>query len=297
MTFHDFLHILGHTGLEVLSLLPFLFLTYLVMEWMEHKMGDGTRHVIERAGRFGPALGGALGMVPQCGFSSAAAGLYAGRVVSLGTLFAVFLSTSDEMLAIAISHLPQGTVEVWDIIKMVAVKAVMGMAWGFLIDLLLPKKRACHEKEHDHIGEMCDHHHCGCEKGIFRSAVKHALEVSLFIFLVSFALDVVVHLIGEETLATFLASGGIFTSLISPLVGLIPNCAASVIITELYLSGALSVGALYGGLLTGAGVGILVLFRTNRPLKENLLIAAGLYGIGALTGVLIDLLGLTWLGL
>jgi uncharacterized membrane protein YraQ (UPF0718 family) len=294
---HTFFHILGHTALDTALLVPFLLLTYLAMEWMEHKMGDGTRHVIERAGRFGPALGGLLGAVPQCGFSSAAAGLYAGRVISLGTLFAVFLSTSDEMLAVAISHLPDGSVSVGGILKILVAKVLMGMLFGFLIDLVLPKKHACHEKEHDHIGEMCEHHHCGCEKGIFRSAVIHTLEVALFIFIASFALDLVVHFVGEETLAAFLGGAGLLANLVAPLVGLIPNCAASVVITELYISGALSVGALYGGLLTGAGVGILVLFRTNRPFWENVLVALGLYGIGAVSGILIDLLGCSWLGL
>lgn len=291
-----FFEILGHVALDTLMLLPFLFLTYLVMEWMEHKMGDGTRHIIEKAGKFGPALGGLLGAAPQCGFSSAAASLYAGRVISLGTLFAVFLSTSDEMLAVAISHIPDGSVSVGGILKILGAKVLMGMFWGFLIDLVLPKKHACHEKEHDHIGEMCEHHHCGCEKGIVRSSIIHTLEVALFIFVLSFALDLVVHGVGEEALARFLSSAGVLTTLVSPLVGLIPNCAASIIITELYIGGVLSVGALYGGLLTGAGVGILVLFRTNRPFKENLLVALGLYGIGAISGILIDLLGLSWLG-
>ena len=294
---HHFFEILGHTALDTLLLVPFLFLSYLAMEWMEHKMGDGARRVIERAGRFGPALGGLLGAVPQCGFSSAAAGLYAGRAISLGTVFAVLLSTSDEMLAVAISHIPDGSVAVGGILKILLVKVLMGMFWGFLIDLVLPKKHACHEKEHNHIGEMCEHHHCGCEKGIFRSSVIHTLEVTLFIFILSFALDLVVHSVGEEALTRFLSSAGILTNLVAPLVGLIPNCAASIIITEMYIGGVIGTGALYGGLLTGAGVGILVLYRTNRPLKENLLFTLVLYGIGAVSGILIDLLGLTWLGM
>lgn len=284
MTIDTFFHILLHTLGDFIKLLPFLFLSYLLMEWMEHRMGDKTRAVIGSAGKFGPLLGGALGAVPQCGFSGAAAGLYAGRVISLGTLFAVFLSTSDEMLPVAVSHLADGSVTVWFILRILGVKALIGILVGFLIDLLFRQK---HTHTHE-IGQFCNDHACGCEGGILSSSVKHTVEVGLFILAVSFALDLVVHTVGEEALVAFLSSRGILTCLLTPLVGLIPNCASSVVITELFISGALTVGAFYGGLLTGAGVGVLILFRTNKNWRENLLITLSLYGIGVVFGLIID---------
>jgi len=290
-------HILGHTLLEFLPVVAFLFLAFLLMEWMEHRMGDRTGRAIRRAGRFAPAVGALLGAVPQCGFSAAAAGLYAGRVISLGTLFAVFLSTSDEMVAIALTHVISGEIPVWHLLRVVGVKILIGCAVGFVVDLIFRRGRAAAGDAHDHIEEMCEHDGCGCGRGILRSALHHTLEVGGFILLVSLALNVAVHLIGEDRIAAFLMSRGFLTCFLAGLVGLIPNCAASCVVTELYLGGALTTGGLYAGLLTGAGVGTLTLFRVNRPHRQNGWILLALYVIGVGFGVLVDLLHLDVLGM
>ncbi len=307
--------VIGETFLEFLPVILVLFLTYLLMEWMEHKMGEKTRLLLTRAGGFAPLLGGAVGVVPQCGFSSAAAGLYAGRVISLGTLFAVFLSTSDEMLPIVLSHTLHGEFAPWSVLRILGGKLVIGVLFGFVVDLIMRLVKQLRHKEnlehdhghdhdhdhsedgHSHIGEMCRHAGCGCEGGIFRSALKHTFEIGWLILVVSLALNLIVFFVGQERIATFLAGSGAGVYLLSSLIGLIPNCAASVVVTELYITGALSVGGLYAGLLTGAGVGTLVLFRTNRPWYTNLAITVGLWVAGAAIGGLIDVCNFTWLGL
>ncbi len=294
MGIQELIHAVLHTLKEFGLMLPFLFLSYLLMEWMEHNMQDKTRHAVERAGKWGPLVGGLLGAVPQCGFAGAASGLYAGRVITLGTLFSVFLSTSDEMLAVSIAHIADGSVGILSILKVLGIKVLLGMVFGFAVDLLFQRKEA----HHHHIGKMCESHHCGCEKGIVVSSVRHTLEVGIFLFLVILCLNLVTEWVGgEEVLASILSRGGILSCFVAPLVGMIPGCVSSVVITELYLSGALSVGALYGGLLAGSGVGLLILFRSNRPHKENILIALGLYGVGTLVALLVDVCGLDFLGL
>ncbi len=299
--------VLGDTLLEFLPVLLVLFLTYLLMEWMEHKMGERTRLLLVRAGGFAPLLGGVVGIVPQCGFSAAAAGLYAGRVVSVGTLFAVFLATSDEMLPIVLSNAVHGEFAAWSVLRILGGKMVIGILVGVLIDsaFRLVKHLRSHEEAHEdhdhdhehHIGELCRHAGCGCEGGVLRSALKHTLEIGVFILLVSLALNFAVYFIGHDRIADFLNGSGGWVYLLSSLVGLIPNCAASVVVTELYIGGALSVGGMYAGLLSGAGVGTLVLCRTNRPWWANVAIIAGLWAIGALLGAVIDLVGMDWLGL
>lgn len=268
-------------------LLPFLFLTYLAMEYLEHKTADSARNLVRKGGRLGPLFGGVLGAVPQCGFSAAAAGLYAGRVITLGTLIAVYLSTSDEMLPILISEADRfGIVP---ILKILAVKAVIGIAAGFLTDMVVRPKKA----EHNHIHDMCEHDHCHCDEGggILKSAAVHTLKIILFILLVSFLLNTVLHFWGEEVLKGMLLNKPVIGELLAGLVGLIPNCASSVVITRLYLEGAMSFAACMSGLLAGAGVGILVLFRANKSKKENVGIVLLLYGIGVAAGLLIELTG------
>lgn len=270
------------TLLDVIRLLPFLFLTYLAMEYLEHRTGDKAASLIKGAGRFGPVIGGLLGMVPQCGFSAAASSLYAGRVITLGTLISIYLSTSDEMLPVLISEqAPMGI-----ILKILLAKAAIGMAAGLLIDLLLRGKGAA---ERHHIHEVCEHEHCHCEKGIFRSALSHTAQVALFILLITFALNLILFLVGEEGLAAVILNRPFAGPMLAGLVGLIPNCAGSVVITQLYLEGIIGVGSAMAGLLTGSGLGLLVLFRVNRNKKENVKILGLLYAIGVLTGIIIEL--------
>ncbi len=271
------------TLLDVVKLLPFLFLTYLAMEYLEHKTGDRAETIVKKAGRFGPVIGGALGIVPQCGFSAAASNLYAGRVISLGTLMAIYLSTSDEMLPILISEQAAPGL----IVKILLAKAVIGMAVGMVIDILLRKRGL---EEHEHIHDICEHEHCHCEKGIFRSALSHTAQITFFILLITFALNLLLNFVGEDVLANLILSKPVVGPLLASLVGLIPNCAGSVVITQLYLENVIGIGAAMAGLLTGSGVGLLVLFRVNHNRKENLRILGLLYGIGVLAGVVTDLL-------
>ena len=275
--------VIQETLIDTIKLVPFLFLTYLAMEYLEHRTGEKAQRLIKKAGRLGPVLGGALGIVPQCGFSTAASNLYAGRVISLGTLIAIYLSTSDEMLPILISE--QAPIEL--ILRLLFFKAAIGLAAGMMIDILLFRKDV---GEHQHIHDICEHGHCHCEKGVFRSALSHTARISLFILLVTFVLNLVMFYVGEKALAGLMLNRPVLGPALAGLVGLIPNCAGSVVITQLYLQGAMSLGAAMTGLLTGCGVGLLVLFRVNHNRKENLKVLGLLYGIGVLVGMGIGLI-------
>lgn len=262
------------------KLLPFLFLTYLAMEYLEHYTGDKTRNLVRKAGKCGPLIGGMAGAVPQCGFSAAASNLYAGRVITLGTLISIYLSTSDEMLPILIAE----KADVSLIGRILLAKVLIGAMAGFLIDLFYHDTHA----EHEHIHEMCEHEHCHCEKGIFRSALSHTLQIIFFILVISFGLNLVLHFMGEEVLAGLILNRPVLGPVLAGLVGLIPNCASSVVITQLYLQGVIGVGSMMSGLLAGAGVGLLVLFRVNHRKWENLRITGLLYGIGVIVGIIIE---------
>ena len=278
----EMLDVILDAVIDTVKLIPFLFLTYLAMEYLEHKTGSKAQRLVQRAGRFGPVIGGLLGVVPQCGFSAAASGLYTGRVITLGTLFAISLSTSDEMLPILISEqAPIGLIG-----KILFAKAAIGIFAGMLIDFVLRKKGV---EEHEHIHEICEHDHCHCEEGagVFRSALTHTLQISIFILVVTFGLNLILHFVGEDALANLVLNRRILGPALAGLIGLIPNCAGSVAITQLYLEGAMSIGSAMAGLLTGSGVGLLILFRMNPDKKENLKILALLYGIGVLAGILI----------
>lgn len=288
MTLPEFLDILWHgllhTGKECLQIFPLLYVSYLLMEALEHRAGERTYTLIRRSGKVGPLFGGLLGMLPQCGFSAAAAGLYAGRVVTLGTVIAVFLSTSDEMIPVLVA----GKMPLPTVLILVLIKAAIAILCGFLCDLLIRR-----EPNHGEVEEMCEQEGCHCEgKSLFLAALLHAARVLFFIFAVSFALHVGLELIGEERLATLPLRIPFVSHLFAALIGLVPNCAASVVLCELYLGGALSLGGMLSGLLVGSGVGILVLFRANRHQKENLLILLALVAIGILFGLLFDGTGL-----
>lgn len=287
-----FLDVIADTLIDALKLLPFLFVTYLVMEYIEHKSGDKAEEMVLKAGRFGPFIGSILGVVPQCGFSAAASNLYAGRIITLGTLLSIYLSTSDEMLPIFISE----QVPILTILRILGIKVLIGMAAGFAIDLVIRKKHN-NGSEHEHlkIEEMCDHQHCHCGEGkIWKSALSHTLQIIFFIIVVSFVLNLLIEVIGEDSLSTVLSGRPVIGCMLAGIIGLIPNCAASVVLTQLYLEGMLSAGSMIAGLLVGAGVGLLVLFRVNENLKENLKITVLLYGIGVVSGILIETAGLVF---
>lgn len=285
------LEIIEDTLIDGIKLLPFLFITYLIMEYIEHKMGEKSKNTIKKSGKFGPFFGSILGIFPQCGFSVSATNLYAGRVITLGTLIAVYLSTSDEMLPIFISEAVSPII----ILKILGIKLIIGMIAGFIIDLVINVFYKGKQKEEENeIEHICEEEHCHCnEKGILKSSIKHTLNIFLFIILFTFIINIIVHFVGEETIASWILNKPILGPMISSLIGLIPNCAASVIITNMYLENVISLGSMIAGLLTGAGVGLAVLFKTNNKLKENIGIMALVYAIGAVSGIIIELIGIT----
>lgn len=354
--------ILLGAGKDTLSLAPFLLVTYLALETLEHVAGDRVNGAIKRAGAAGPVAGSLLGIVPQCGFSAMAATLYAGRVVTLGTLVAVFLSTSDEMLPLLLAE----QVPVQTMAMLLASKALIALVTGFIVDAAIrglrrnarahaairrtvlgtaanPAHVNCAHDDHtggdiidevaeagvsaDHIHELCERDHCGCDEdedehghdhshdhghadeherhhdhshsyegapivSIIRSAISHTVQVSVFIFLVTLILVAVLETFGESAIEQFLRGNETLAVLGSALVGLIPNCSASVVITQLYLEGALQLAPMLAGTLISAGVGYLVLFRTNRSARENVVFLVMMYVIGAGWGLILSAVGL-----
>ncbi len=279
------------TAKDSLKLLPFLFVTYLLMEYLEHKASKKTEEIVKRSGKWGPLFGGLLGAFPQCGFSAAGTSLYAGRVITIGTLFAIYLSTSDEMLPILISEQVSPAL----IFKIVGLKVLIGVIAGFLIDFVYHRfiEKAVHmtpASEEHHIVELCEQEHCHCsDKNILKSALSHTLQVAVFIFVISFVINLLILTVGEESIGSFLTEKTMLGILLAGIAGLIPNCASSVVITQLYLEGLLSFSAMMSGLLVGAGVGLLVLFRINEDWKENLAITGVLYVTGVTAGFLLSL--------
>ncbi len=281
----EILHILEHTLTDTIKILPFLLIAYLIMEYIEHKTTKKTKEAIKKSGKFGPLIGSVLGAFPQCGFSVTATNLYAGRVITLGTLFAVYLSTSDEMLPILISNGVSGTL----VFKILGIKILIGIIAGFIIDLIASKFYK-NKMQDSKIESICEHDHCHCEEGIWKSALKHTINIFIFIFIITLILNGIMEFIGEDTLYSLTAKEPIFSILIACLIGLIPNCASSVALTELYLSNIFSLPIMIGGLLVNAGVGLLVLFRVNHNQKENIKIVLGLYIIGVLSATILQYL-------
>lgn len=408
-------HLLEHAFEDTIYLVPFLLATYILLELLEHKAGDKAAVLVRKAGIAGPFAGSLLGAVPQCGFSAAGSALYASRAITLGTLFAVFLSTSDEMLPLFIAE----QVDPLIMLSIIGTKIAIGMIMGFAIDGALRLRvrsevkheekrlrdlghgvccthtenrenehehehgRKCdrehesdhehenkHEHEHEHeldheyghknehenkhehgldhdhgherkAGVACSHEHsisranshnnpvsCTCPHGhhltgteleqpfshhhchnpscsvseessswkdILISALKHTLQVTIIVYLISFALVAVMELAGEDVITNYLVTNPGIAIFGSALVGLIPNCGASVVITQLYLDGMLGTGAMISGLLVSAGVGILVLFSENHRLRQNIFILVGLLIIGVAWGSLFELLGITFM--
>lgn len=330
--------------LDTAKLIPFLFITYMGMEYLEHKAEKHTTGMLEKAGHFGPLIGAAVGILPQCGFSAAASSLFAGGVISVGTLIAVFLSTSDEMLPIFISE----GVHPATMLRILATKAILGLLSGFLLDVFMRHGRHTKAPE-KHIHDLCMHEHCDCDDdeeeeelhteaahtheanaddhthrhvaeehhshehaaahahaghhhhhhpkgfmGIAMPALHHTVQITGFIFFITLIITLLVEGIGAEALGHFLSGKPIVGVFLAGVVGLIPNCAASVSITQLYLMGILNAGQMMAGLLVGAGVGLLVLFRTNDHPNENLRITIMLYGLGVFWGLVIEYLGIVF---
>ena len=293
------LHELEHSLLDTLELVPFLFVTYLAMEAIEHSAAGRVQRAIERSGKAGPVVGSLLGALPQCGFSAMAATLYAGRVVTAGTLVAVILSTSDEMVPVFLAN--RAPVE--SMLAIMAVKVVVGVAAGAALDVVLRLRHRAGDG-HPHIAELCERAHCHCDDeheghdhgsgrwGIVRSALVHTAQVTAFIFVVTLAFGLVIEGIGHDALASVLASHPVRATFLAALVGLVPNCGASVAITELYLEGVLATGPMMAGLLASGGVGLLVLWRTNADARQNLALTAIVYAVAVVCGLAIGALGI-----
>ena len=320
-----FLHALEHSFWDTLELVPFLFVTYLAMEAIEHSAGDRVQRAVERSGKAGPVVGALLGALPQCGFSAMAATLYAGRVVTVGTLVAVILSTSDEMVPIFLaSQEPLGRM-----LAIMALKVAVGLAVGLAVDAVL---RARHRAGDGmpHISELCERAHCGCEDhdhdghdhdghdhdhdhgekdhggchchaghdhgygrwGIVRSAAVHTVQVTFFILVVTFVFGLAIEVVGEDALGTLLANHPVRATFLAALVGLIPNCGASAAITELYLEGVLASGPMVAGLLSSGGMGLLVLWRTNAGARQNLAITVFVYAVAVAVGLVVGASGI-----
>ncbi|HJA69896.1 MAG TPA: arsenic efflux protein [Firmicutes bacterium] len=275
--------ILEHALLDSLQTLPFLFLAYLLIEFLEHHASGKMEKALAGSGKLGVVIGALLGCVPQCGFSAIAANLYAGRIITLGTLMAVFLSTSDEMIIIMLSE----PGHVGEMLLLIGIKVVIAVLAGLVIDFIVKRNNGSGE---ENIKKLCSG--CGCEHGIFLSALKHTVSIFAIVLAANIVLGGLIHLVGEENLGKFMLSGSFFQPILAAVIGLIPNCAASVLITELYIGGALTLSSAVSGLCAGAGVGLIVLFRANRNLKDCVRIILLLFGISAAAGLLLSLFGL-----
>lgn len=279
------IHVLEHSFIDTLKMLPFLLIAFLLLEFIEHRAGEKTMNILSKSGKAGVLVGSALGLIPQCGFSVIGANFFADRVISLGTVLAIFLSTSDEALVILMSD----PTKLKDVLFLLLVKFVIAVVAGYVVDVIF--KKLNHEHVNHHLQEHHDDHchdGCGCScnspKAFWKNALKRTASVWIFLFIASFVLGLLIELVGEESLSKFLLTNSLFQPFLTGLVGLIPNCAASAIIAQMYIEGALSIGSVISGLCSSAGLGLLVLFRDNKNHKENLIVLALLYFIGVACG-------------
>lgn len=274
------LDILLDTFLDSLKLLPFLLITYLLMEYLEHKSLKSNTRLMEKSGKLGPLWGSILGVLPQCGFSVASSNLYVSRVISLGTLISIYLSTSDEMLVVLLSK----SVSIKIILLLVILKVLVGMFFGFLIDFLFRKKN------NNFDSELCEREDCHCGSNIFTSSIKHTFNTYIFILGVTFLFNVLTSFVSMDKVSLFLRNFSFLTPFILGVIGLIPSCASSVIITELFLDNVISLGSALAGLFANSGVALAVLFRNNKNRKENFLILGILYIISVVSGIIINII-------
>ena len=268
--------------IDTIKLFPYLFITFLILEFIELKINKKNEKVLIKYRKFGPFFGGLLGGLPQCGFGAMAASLFSNHVISMGCVVAIFLATSDEMLPIMLSH----NISLLDVLKIISFKVVVGIIVGFIVDLLYKRKN-----DQITIQSECLHEHCDCkENGILFASLKHSIKILLFILFVNLLLNGILYYVGEDVVKDILKSNNIITYFLASLVGLIPNCGSSVIITELYLSNFISLGVLLSGLLTGSGIGILLLFKNNKKIVENISVLTIVYFVGVIIGFIIDII-------
>lgn len=284
---HALLHSLEHAFFDTIKIMPFIFLIYLVIEYLEHRNNTYLSHRLMGHQKRGAVFGAIFGSIPQCGFSVIASDMYSRRAITLGTLIAVFAATSDEAIPIILTEPGQ-----WKLMAgIIGIKLVIAVFCGLVIDMILNKserdvdEHTCHEHQHhDHFHGNCE----TCEGGPVRSALVHTVRIFIFIFIVSFVLTFLIETMGEDRMASLLLKDTFVQPFIAALIGLIPNCAASVMVTEAYLGGAITFGSMIAGLTSGAGVGILYLFQRNHNMKQNLFILVLMFLIGAVSGVLLQ---------
>lgn len=268
--------------IDTIKLIPYLLVTFIILEYLEHKLSKKNEKMLKKNKKYGPIIGALLGALPQCGFSTMAASLFSSKVITIGTLIAVFLATSDEMLPIMISE----KIPIIEIIYIISFKVIIGIIIGLLIDTMIKYKGNSKDIHH-----LCEKEHCDCDSdGILISSIKHTLKIAIFILIANIGISLLINWVGEENLENLLLRNNPITYFIASLIGLIPNCASSVIMTELYISKFISLGTLLSGLLTGSGLGILILFRTNEDLKENMKILGIIYTVGVIIGFLTDII-------
>ena len=286
MEFHDFLHeVLLHGVVDTLKLVPFLFITYLIMEFIEHKVESVSDRFMRRSGMVGPLIGSVLGIIPQCGFSSTAANLFGSGLITMGTLIAVFLSTSDEMIPILLSS----SVELITVVNIVVYKVIVSLIIGFVVDRIL--KLVASYTHPIQIDNFCEDADCRCEEenNIWKCSLRHTATITIFVLVVTLLLNMLIFFVGEDSLATIVQGKPFLSHFISSIMGLIPNCATSVILSTLYVDGIISVGTMISGLLTGSGVGLLVLLKIHKHKKENIFIVLTLILVGCIFGIVADI--------
>ncbi len=281
---NEFIDIVKDTLIDGIKLLPFLFITFVVMELIEHKFGDKLNNKLKKVNKIGPLIGSILGIIPQCGISASASNFYITRVISLGTLISVYLSTSDEMLPILISY----NVSILLIIKILLVKFICGLVFGTIIDFIIRKR------EKEDIRDFCELEDCDCNHGVLKSSIIHTLKTFGYILIISFALNLIMYYFGEDLLSKVLMKDNPFGVIITSLIGLIPNCSTSILLTELFLKDVISLGKLLSGVLVNSGVGLLILLRFNKNKKENLMIISILLAVGILVGFVFHILNITF---
>ena len=284
MTGEMIFHILEHALKDCGKMLPFLFIAFLLLEVVEHYAKDKMERILSGMCYGGPLAGALLGCVPQCGFSIIAASLYSGGVITLGTLLSVFLATSDEAVLILLGN--PGSEGV--ILPLLVTKVLIAVTAGYLVDVI--GKRYKIAKHKHHVDEVCMD--CGCHErsGVFMPALRHTVSIFLFLFLFTVGLNLVIELIGEETLAAFLLKDNILQPFLAAFVGMIPNCVSSVMLTELYIGEMISFGSVIAGLCTGAGLGIPMLCKMNHHKEENVKVILLLYGAAAAAGLILQIL-------
>ena len=277
--------IITETLIDSIKILPFLFLSYLLIEYIEHKSSHKLEKALSASGKYSKVVGSILGIIPQCGFSAVAANLFSSRVITIGTLVAVFLATSDEAIPILLTYPEKSK----DLIMILVIKFIIAVVIDAILNLKKNKEAKFDNDEmHTHMHDICKD--CDCDHGLLKSSIKHTLSIFLFLVVITFIINIAVELIGDENFSKIILSGSILQPFVASIIGLIPNCAASVLLSKLYVDGALSLGSIIAGLSTGAGVGGIILFKTNKNLKENLSILGLVYLIGAFCGIFIDLI-------